>query len=75
MVRGLDYYTRTIFEITSKDLGAQNAVVAGGRYDDLVKEFGGPDTPAIGFAAGMERIVELLNRSGASALPSPDVRK
>ncbi len=73
MVRGLDYYTRTIFEITSKYLGAQNAVVAGGRYDDLVKEFGGPDTPAIGFAAGMERIVELLNKSGASSLPSPDV--
>lgn len=72
MVRGLDYYTRTIFEVTSKDLGAQNAVVAGGRYDNLVKEFGGPDTPAIGFAAGMERIIELVKKSSASAVPSPD---
>jgi histidyl-tRNA synthetase len=71
MVRGLDYYTRTIFEVTSRNLGAQNAVVAGGRYDNLVKDFGGPDTPAIGFAAGMERIVGLLNNSGTSDIPAP----
>ena len=57
MVRGLDYYTRTAFEITSGQLGAQDAVLGGGRYDDLIRELGGPDTPATGFAAGMERII------------------
>jgi len=60
MVRGLDYYTRTVFEVTADMLGSQNAVAAGGRYDSLVKEFGGPDTPAIGFAIGMERLIMLL---------------
>jgi histidyl-tRNA synthetase len=64
MVRGLDYYTSTAFEVTSTDLGAQNAVAAGGRYDNLVKEFGGPDTPAIGFAMGIERLVALLSDKG-----------
>ena len=73
MVRGLDYYTRTTFEVTSRDLGAQNAVAAGGRYDRLVKEFGGPETPAIGFAIGMERIIELLKNSVAHDFPTPDV--
>ncbi len=60
MVRGLDYYTRTVFEVKSGRLGAQNAVAAGGRYDLLVSEFGGPETPALGFAAGMERLAKLL---------------
>ncbi len=60
MVRGLDYYTRTVFEVTAEALGAQNAVAAGGRYDTLVKDFGGPDLPAIGFAIGMERLLMLL---------------
>jgi histidyl-tRNA synthetase len=73
MVRGLDYYTRTTFEVTSRNLGAQNAVAAGGRYDRLVKEFGGPETPAIGFAIGMERIIELLKNSVAHDFPTPDV--
>jgi histidyl-tRNA synthetase len=73
MVRGLDYYTRTTFEVTSENLGAQNAVAAGGRYDRLVKEFGGPETPAIGFALGMERIVELLKTSVKYDLPAPEV--
>lgn len=59
IVRGLDYYTRTVFEITTSELGSQNAVAAGGRYDGLVKELGGPHTPAIGFAMGIERIVLL----------------
>jgi histidyl-tRNA synthetase len=72
MVRGLDYYTRTTFEVTSRALGAQNAVAAGGRYDGLVREFGGPDTPAIGFALGMERLVELL-REKAPPAPAPRV--
>lgn len=72
MVRGLDYYTRTTFEVTSEHLGAQNAVAAGGRYDGLVREFGGPETPAIGFAVGMERLVELVSGSVSEA-PVPDV--
>ncbi|OIP42829.1 histidine--tRNA ligase [Candidatus Desantisbacteria bacterium CG2_30_40_21] len=57
LVRGLDYYTKTAFEIRDESLGAQNAVAAGGRYDNLVRDMGGPATPAIGFAAGMERII------------------
>ena len=72
MVRGLDYYTRTTFEVTSQGLGAQNAVAAGGRYDRLVKEFNGPDTPAIGFAIGMERVVGLLKQVSPPVLPGPD---
>ncbi len=73
MVRGLDYYTRTTFEVTSKQLGAQNAVAAGGRYDKLVEEFGGPPTPAIGFAIGMERVSELLSSSYKTEIPVPEV--
>ncbi len=60
LVRGLDYYTRTTFEIISKVLGAQNAVCGGGRYDTLVQELGGKGTPATGFAIGIERTVEIL---------------
>jgi len=63
IVRGLDYYTRTVFEVTTDELGTQNAVGAGGRYDRLVEELGGPSTPAIGFAVGMERII-LLHEKG-----------
>lgn len=62
MVRGLDYYTRTTFEFTTKDLGAQAAVCAGGRYDGLVEKLGGPKVPGIGFAIGMERLVLLLQQ-------------
>ncbi len=57
MVRGLDYYTRTTFEITSPDVGAQSALCGGGRYDDLIAQLGGKPTPAVGFAAGIERIL------------------
>jgi histidyl-tRNA synthetase len=60
MVRGLDYYTRTVFEAITSTLGAQNAVTAGGRYDHLMRDIGGPDIPGIGFAMGMERIVLLI---------------
>ncbi|MBF0310307.1 MAG: histidine--tRNA ligase [Magnetococcales bacterium] len=60
MVRGLDYYTRTTFEVTTELLGSQNAVAAGGRYDGLVGALGGPATPAVGFALGMERVILLL---------------
>lgn len=59
IVRGLDYYTRTVFEITTEELGSQNAVAAGGRYDGLVEELGGPPTAAVGFAVGMERLILL----------------
>lgn len=65
LVRGLDYYTRTVFEVYCGDTGAQSALCGGGRYDALVAECGGPDTPAIGFSAGVERMV--------AALPSTDV--
>jgi histidyl-tRNA synthetase len=60
LVRGLDYYTRTAFEVTSRHLGAQNAVGAGGRYDRLVETLGGPPTPAVGFAVGLERVSLML---------------
>ena len=63
LVRGLDYYTKTAFEVSSESLGSQKAVAAGGRYDSMVEEFGGPPTPGIGFAIGMERIVPLINTS------------
>ncbi len=62
MVRGLDYYCRTTFEFLSTDLGAQAAVCAGGRYDGLIAQLGGPDTPGIGFAIGLERLVLLLQQ-------------
>ncbi len=68
IVRGLDYYTRTAFEFVTGGLGAQNTVLAGGRYDGLVAELGGPSTPAIGFAAGEERL--LL--SAGDNFPLPD---
>jgi histidyl-tRNA synthetase len=67
LVRGLDYYTRTVFEIKHQGLGSQDALGAGGRYDNLVKELGGPDLGAIGFALGIERILLVLGlKSGVS---------
>jgi histidyl-tRNA synthetase len=62
MVRGLDYYTRTAFELITTELGAQGAIGAGGRYDGLVKQLGGPEVPGIGFAMGIERLVMLLSQ-------------
>ena len=62
LVRGLDYYTMTTFEVVSKQLGAQNAVCGGGRYDDLVAELGGKPTPAMGFAVGLERVIEIIRQ-------------
>lgn len=61
LVRGLDYYTNTVFEFVSSDLGAQDAVGAGGRYNNLIKNLGGQDLPAVGFALGLERILLLLD--------------
>jgi histidyl-tRNA synthetase len=63
LVRGLDYYTRTTFELVMGHMGAQNTVAAGGRYDGLVKEIGGPATPGIGFALGVERAISLMDIS------------
>jgi histidyl-tRNA synthetase len=62
LVRGLDYYTRTVFEWVSDQLGAQGTVCAGGRYDGLVEQLGGRATPAIGFAMGLERLIALLDQ-------------
>ena len=62
LVRGLDYYNRTIFEFISNDIGSQNAICGGGRYDSLVSQLGGNDTPSIGFAAGMERILLAISK-------------
>jgi len=62
LVRGLDYYTKTAFEIISGELGAQNAIGGGGRYDDLVEELGGKSTPAVGFAAGIERMIITIDQ-------------
>jgi histidyl-tRNA synthetase len=61
LVRGLDYYTRTTFELVMGHMGAQNTVAAGGRYDGLVREIGGPETPGIGFALGIERAISLMD--------------
>ena len=73
LVRGLDYYTRTTFEIQTDRLGAQNAVLGGGRYDGLSKQLGGPDHPAIGFAVGIERLVALMDEQGPPEMPVPDL--
>jgi histidyl-tRNA synthetase len=67
LVRGLDYYTRTAWEFVGPDAGAQSTISAGGRYDGLVEEIGGPPTPGIGFGAGLERLVLALEREGATA--------
>lgn len=70
LVRGLDYYSHTVFEIQSPDLGAQATVCAGGRYDGLVTELGGPETAAIGWAMGLERLVILVQKLANSAMAS-----
>lgn len=66
LVRGFDYYTSTTFEVLSKDLGAQNAIFGGGRYDNLVQQLGGKPTPAIGFACGIERLMMILEKNNYS---------
>ncbi len=73
LVRGLDYYTHTAFEIQSQDLGAQSTVCGGGRYDGLVSELGGNETPAVGWAMGMERLILLLKQSQDAPLLTPDI--
>ncbi len=75
LVRGLDYYTRTVFEIQPEGGGAQSTLVGGGRYDDLIEELGGKPTPALGFAAGIERIILNLKKQKVAipTLPKPQV--
>jgi histidyl-tRNA synthetase len=71
LVRGLDYYTRTVFEIQPQGGGAQSTLAGGGRYDDLIEELGGQPTPALGFAAGMERIILNLKKQQVEVPPLP----
>ncbi|MBW1776637.1 MAG: histidine--tRNA ligase [Deltaproteobacteria bacterium] len=73
LVRGLDYYTRSTFEIQTHVPGAQNAIAGGGRYDGLVKALGGPDIPATGFAIGLDRLAEIVKKDSQSAPGRPDV--
>lgn len=70
LVRGLDYYNKTVFEIVAGELGAQNSIAGGGRYDGLLKTLGGPDLPAIGFGTGMERIIQTMLKQEVP-LPAP----
>jgi histidyl-tRNA synthetase len=70
IVRGLDYYTRTVFEIISEGIGAQSTVCGGGRYNNLIKECGGQDTPAVGFGLGIERLIITLEANGGN-IPEP----
>lgn len=69
LVRGLDYYSKTAFEFVSEDLGAQDALGGGGRYDGLAETVGGPPVPAVGFAAGMERLMMILDKRGVTFPP------
>lgn len=70
LVRGIDYYNRTVFEWVTDQLGAQGTVCAGGRYDPLIEQFGGKPTPAVGFAMGIERLIELMKSAGETAAPN-----
>ena len=73
LVRGLDYYTRTTFEIQTSALGAQNAIAGGGRYDGLIKALGGPDIPATGFAIGLDRLAEIAGLNSTDLVKTPDI--
>jgi len=73
LVRGLDYYTRTTFEIQTHALGAQNAIAGGGRYDGLIKALGGPDIPATGFAIGFDRLAEIVGAHSPDLIKTPDI--
>jgi histidyl-tRNA synthetase len=73
LVRGLDYYTRTTFEMQTHTLGAQNAVAGGGRYDGLIKALGGPDIPATGFAIGLDRLTEIAGLDNSNLYKTPDI--
>ena len=69
LVRGLDYYCHTAFEFTTTELGAQSALLAGGRYDGLIEQMGGPQTPGVGWAAGIERLAMMINSPEGRSRP------
>jgi len=73
LVRGIDYYTRTVFELMSDDLGSQDTLIGGGRYDGLVETFGGPATPGLGFAGGFERLVIVLQERAEQGLTNDGI--
>ncbi|RPH90674.1 MAG: histidine--tRNA ligase, partial [Calditrichaeota bacterium] len=75
LVRGLDYYTKTVFEVWAQGIGAQNAMCGGGRYDGLIEQLGGESTPGIGFGSGIERIIMSMQEQGlpVSDIPAPAV--
>jgi histidyl-tRNA synthetase len=72
LVRGLDYYTRTVFEVVAEGLGAQDAIVGGGRYDDLVEQLGGKPTPALGFGSGLDRLIATMEAQNIR-FPNPPI--
>ena len=72
IVRGLDYYTKTVFEFVTTSIGAQGTICGGGRYDGLIEQLGGPATPALGFGMGLERLLLTLHNQGAEPLNKPD---
>jgi histidyl-tRNA synthetase len=74
LVRGLDYYTKTVFEVWAEGIGSQAAVFGGGRYDGLIEELGGPPTPGIGFGMGIERVIATLKQQGVTPPPLPAPR-
>ena len=71
LVRGLDYYTRTAFEVHDRSLGAQSALGGGGRYDGLIEALGGPPTPGVGFSIGLDRVLMMVEEKGYAPTPSP----
>jgi histidyl-tRNA synthetase len=73
LVRGLDYYNKTVFEIVAGELGSQNSVGGGGRYDGLIQSMGGPDLPSIGFGTGLERVIQVLINQGAALPQTPHI--
>lgn len=73
LVRGLDYYTRTVFEFVGFDLGAQNTLIGGGRYDNMIEEIGGKPAPAIGFGSGLDRLILAMEAAGAMPAAEPDL--
>ena len=72
IVRGLDYYTKTVFEFVTTSIGAQGTICGGGRYDGLIEQLGGPATPALGFGMGLERLLLTLHNQGSDALAKPE---
>ena len=74
LVRGLDYYTKTVFEVWAHGIGSQNAMCGGGRYDGLIQQLGGPPTPGIGFGSGIERIIMSMKEQGLEPEPVPETQ-